>query len=133
MNDNPKNPNKDRIDIKNFPNSKSLTTVEVTNNRTENNVTETASENETIKPSFLGKIYKELCVIEKSKSMSNADKDNIKDELTNLLDFKKPESKSASSVKKLLETQNIEDFKKWSLNFVAEDVTSDHMPTTSTV
>lgn len=108
----------DRIDIKNFPNSNCPITNDINDTSNENELTIRSSDIIVTPSTFLGKIYNEVSLIERSKSLSNADTDANAPQNTNKTDSKKHESKSTPSVKKLLDNQNkmTEDFRKLTVN-----------------
>lgn len=83
---------------------------------------------------FLGTIYKDLyekrAAIEKCKSLSNADRDSILNEIVDKMVWKINESKSTPSIKKLIDVQTENELKEWALDLVRKK--DEELPPSST-
>lgn len=90
----------------------------------ENSSLNSAKDEEMNRSVFLGTIYKELyekrTPIDKSKSLSNADRDSILNEIVDKMVWKINESKSTPSIKKLIDIQNEDDLKEWTLDLIRQ-------------
>lgn len=100
-------------------------TIDSSENVAEGNSSMNSAKDEEMNRSvFLGTIYKEIyerrAAIEKSKSLSNADRDSILNEIVDKMVWKINESKSTPSIKKLIDIQNENELKDWALDLVSK-------------